>query len=47
MDAVLLTWRWQNILSIWVMIVALVLISTLASQLMLRSKGKAAANAVG
>jgi len=45
MDAVLLTWRWQNILSIWVMIIALVLVSTFASQLVIRSKGKAAANA--
>jgi len=45
MDAVLLTWRWQNILSIWVMIIALVLLSTFASQIMLRSKVKAAANA--
>ncbi len=45
MNAVLLTWRWQNILSIWVMIIGLVLISTFASQLIIRSKGKAAADA--
>lgn len=45
MNAVLLTWRWQNILSIWIMIIALVLISTGVSQVVIRSKGKAAANA--
>ena len=45
MDAVLLTWRWQNILSIWVMILALLFVGMIISQIMLRTKGKAAANA--
>jgi len=45
MDAVLLTWRWQNILSIWIMVIALVFVSTITSQIILRSKGKAAADA--
>lgn len=45
MDAVLLTWRWQNILSIWVIVLALVFIGAIVSQIMLRTKGKAAANA--
>lgn len=44
MDAVLLTWRWQNILSIWVIVLALLFVGMIASQIMLRSKGKAAAN---
>lgn len=39
MDAVLLTWRWQNILSIWVMVIALFFIFTAGSQLMLRYEG--------
>lgn len=44
MDAVLLTWRWQNILSIWVMIIALYLLSIVARQIMLRREGSQAAN---
>lgn len=46
MDAVLLTWRWQNILSIWIMIVGLFLLITVAQQFMMRREGaEAAANA--
>jgi len=46
MDAVLLTWRWQNILSIWIMIVALFLLVTVFQQVMMRREGaEAAANA--
>ncbi len=45
MDAVLLTWRWQNILSIWIMIIALYLLTILARQIMMRKEGQAAANA--
>lgn len=44
MDAVLLTWRWQNILSIWIMVVALYLIITVARQVMIRREGAEAAN---
>lgn len=45
MDAVLLTWRWQNILSIWIMVVLLFLVVTLFQQFALRYEGaKAAAN---
>ncbi len=32
MDAILLTWRWQNILSIWIMVIALGLLITVGSQ---------------
>lgn len=32
MDAILLTWRWQNILSVWIMVIALGLLITLTSQ---------------
>lgn len=39
MDAVLLTWRWQNILAIWIMAIALFLLITVAQQVMLRSDG--------
>ncbi len=46
MDAILLTWRWQNILSIWIMIIALFLLVTIGQQIMMRREGaKAAANA--
>lgn len=45
MDAVLLTWRWQNILSVWIMVLALVFGAMIISQVMLRTKGKAAADA--
>ena len=44
MDAVLLTWRWQNILSIWIMVIALFLLVTVARQVMLRSEGEKAAS---
>lgn len=43
MDAVLLTWRWQNILSIWIMVIALFLLVTVARQVMLHSEGEKAA----
>ena len=39
MDAVLLTWRWQNILAIWIMVVALFLLVTVGQQILLRSDG--------
>lgn len=45
METVVLTWRWQNILSIWIMIVALYLLTILARQIMMRKEGQAAANA--
>lgn len=45
MDAVLLTWRWQNILSIWVMVIALFLLVTVGQQIMMRREGQAAADA--
>lgn len=46
MDAVLLTWRWQNILSVWVMVILLFLLVTVVRQTMLRREGgKAASNA--
>lgn len=44
MDAVLLTWRWQNILSIWVMVIALFLLITVAQQVMMRMEGGKAAS---
>lgn len=44
MDAIVLTWRWQNILSIWVMIIALYLLSIVAAQVMIRIEGGKAAN---
>lgn len=45
MDAVLLTWRWQNILSIWIMVIALYLLITVMQQVMIRREGmEAAAN---
>lgn len=44
MDAIILTWRWQNILSIWIMIVALFLIVTVAQQVMIHKEGKKAAD---
>lgn len=46
MDAVLLTWRWQNILSVWIMVILLFLLITAVRQTMLRREGsKAASNA--
>lgn len=44
MDAVLLTWRWQNILSIWIMVIALFLLVTVARQVMMRTEGQKAAD---
>jgi hypothetical protein len=44
MDAVLLTWRWQNILSIWIIILMLFLLVTVAQQVMMRVEGSKAAN---
>jgi hypothetical protein len=44
MDAVLLTWRWQNILSIWIMAIALFLLVTVARQIMMRAEGEKAAH---
>jgi hypothetical protein len=43
MDAVVLTWRWQNILSIWLMVIALFLLVTVGSQFLMRAEGKKAA----
>ncbi len=45
MDAVLLTWRWQNILSIWVMVIALFLLITVGQQIIMRREGQSAADA--
>lgn len=44
MDAVLLTWRWQNILSIWLMIALLYLMLTFGHQIALRYEGGKAAS---
>jgi hypothetical protein len=33
MDAVLLTWRWQNILSIWIMVIALSMLIVFGAQI--------------
>ena len=44
MDAVLLTWRWQNILSIWIMVIALFLLVTVVQQAMMRREGNQAAS---
>lgn len=32
MDAILLTWRWQNVLTIWLMVIALALLITVGAQ---------------
>lgn len=39
MDAVLLTWRWQNILSIWIIVIAGALLVTVGSQVVRRVTG--------
>lgn len=39
MDAVVLTWRWQNLLTIWLMIIALWFAITFGSQIMMRIRG--------
>ncbi len=44
MDAVLLTWRWQNILTIWIMVIGLYLAVTVGHQLILRREGAKAAS---
>lgn len=44
MDAVVLTWRWQNLLTIWLMIIALWFASTFASQMKMRLEGSSAAS---
>jgi len=44
MDAVVLTWRWQNILAIWLMVALLYLLMTFGHQLMMRAEGNKAAN---
>ena len=44
MDAVLLTWRWQNILSIWLMVILLYLLVTFGQQMALRYEGGKAAD---
>ena len=36
MDAVLLTWRWQNFLSVAIMVVLIGLISTIVGQVVLK-----------
>jgi len=42
MDAVILTWRWQNLLSIWLMVIVLALIAVAIRQATL---GKSKADA--
>lgn len=42
MDAVVLTWRWQNILAIWLMVILLYLLMTFGHQMMLRYEGNKA-----
>lgn len=44
MNAVVLTWRWQNILAIWLMVALLYLLVTFGHQMMLRYDGSKAAN---
>ena len=44
MDAVVLTWRWQNILAIWLMVILLYLLMTFGNQFMMRAEGMKAAN---
>lgn len=44
MDAVLLTWRWQNILSIWLMVILLYLLVTCGQQMAIRYEGNKAAD---
>lgn len=39
MDAVILTWRWQNILSIWIIVIALFLLITAGKQYKMRKSG--------
>lgn len=44
MDAVVLTWRWQNIIAIWLMVVLLYFFITMGSQLLMRHEGNKAAS---
>lgn len=44
MDAVLLTWRWQNIFSIWIMVILLFLVVTLIRQAMMNREAVKAAS---
>jgi len=44
MDAVLLTWRWQNILSIGLIIVGWALLFTIIGQITLKANGGANAS---
>ena len=44
MDAVLITWRWQNIISIWLMVILLYLLVTFAQQAVMRYEGNKAAS---
>jgi hypothetical protein len=44
MNAVLLTWRWQNILAIWLMVIMLYFLVTIGAQLVIRGEGKKAAS---
>ena len=44
MNAVLLTWRWQNILSIWIMVIALFFLITIGKQIAMRREGSKAAS---
>lgn len=39
MDAVLLTWRWQNILSIGLIILGWALLATIIGQVVLKANG--------
>jgi cell division protein FtsX len=43
MDAILLTWRWQNFASISVMVITLFLLVTVFKQVMMRYDGEKAA----
>ncbi len=42
MDAVILTWRWQNILSIWIMVIALGLLVAMGAKIANRNSANAA-----
>lgn len=45
MDAIVLTWRWHNVLIIWAMVLLLYLAITIARQIAMRVEGAKAANA--
>lgn len=44
MDAILLTWRWQNIFAIWIIAGFLYLAVTAVQQVAMRAEGGKAAN---